>query len=251
MENCTTITQIINEKVCIQGLGFVGSAMSIAVANAKNKDNQMLYNVVGIDLDNDFGNKRIDLLNKGIFPFATEDPNIKEALKLSIENRNFKATSSPLEYKNADIVLVDIHLDIPFKDEEPKLEFNNFINSLETIGMNIKENCLVIIEMTVPPGTCEKIVLPCLQKCFLKRGLNPEEIKLAHSYERVMPGEKYYDSIVNFWMSLFCYINDKSADECKEFLSNIINTKDYPLKKGFLQLPLLKQQNYLKTLIER
>ena len=42
------------KTVCVQGLGFVGFAMSLAVASAK-KNNKPLYNVIGIDLENEIG----------------------------------------------------------------------------------------------------------------------------------------------------------------------------------------------------
>ena len=72
--------------------------------------------------------------------------------------------------------------------------------------------------------------MPILRECFNKRGLDVEKIKLAHSYERVMPGEKYYDSIINFWR-VYSGINEESALACEKFLSKVINTKKYPLTK--------------------
>ena len=39
------------KKVCIQGLGFVGFAMAVAVANARDPKTRVpLYEVIGIDL---------------------------------------------------------------------------------------------------------------------------------------------------------------------------------------------------------
>jgi len=38
------------KKVCVQGLGFVGAAMAVAVASARSEQNQPLYDVVGVDL---------------------------------------------------------------------------------------------------------------------------------------------------------------------------------------------------------
>ena len=218
------------QKVCIQGLGFVGSAMAIAVSNAINDEKKYCFDVVGIDLKSSKGIKRINDLNAGIFPYGNTDPKLDRYLKKAIKNKNFRASSDNSEYKNAEIVLVDIHLDIPFKDNEPKLEFGSFKKAINTIGNNIKEECLVIIETTVPPGTCSEIVLPILRECFTKRGLDPQKIKLAHSYERVMPGKKYYDSIINFWR-VYSGINEESELACEKFLSKVINIKKYPLTK--------------------
>ena len=74
------------KKVCIIGLGFVGSAMSIAVSRPI-KNNKPLFNVVGIDQDTTEGNKRIDKLNKAIFPFPTKDKFFKKDFKNSSKRK--------------------------------------------------------------------------------------------------------------------------------------------------------------------
>ena len=40
------------KKVVVQGLGFVGIAMSVAIASAKNNKGKNLYKVIGLDLPN-------------------------------------------------------------------------------------------------------------------------------------------------------------------------------------------------------
>ncbi|MDP7196486.1 MAG: nucleotide sugar dehydrogenase, partial [SAR202 cluster bacterium] len=52
--------------VAVQGLGFVGSVMSLVCANAINGD----YAVIGVDVPNEGGKKIIDDLNNGIFPLV-------------------------------------------------------------------------------------------------------------------------------------------------------------------------------------
>ena len=53
------------QKVCVQGLGFVGSAMATAVAIASDKYGELIYDVVGIDLPNKIGDSRVSSINKG------------------------------------------------------------------------------------------------------------------------------------------------------------------------------------------
>lgn len=55
-----------------------------------------------------------------------------------------------------------------------------------------------------------------------------EDIFLAHSYERVMPGENYLASIREYWR-VFSGLNKQSAFECRKFLETIIDTLNYPL----------------------
>ena len=57
-----------------------------------------------------------------------------------------------------------------------------------------------------------------------------EDIYFAYSYERVTPGDNYYNSISNYYR-VFAGININSANKCKKFLEKIINTKKFPLTK--------------------
>lgn len=218
------------QTVCVQGLGFVGAAMATAVAIARDAGGRPIYDVIGVDLDTRQGRQRVDALNDGRFPFETSDPKLVEAVLRASTAGNLRATTDPSVYSDADIIIVDIHLDIPFRNEEPTLEFDNFVEGLRTIGHHMREEALVIIETTVPPGTCEKVVVPTLADEFEQRGLDPQNLRVAHSYERVMPGREYLDSIVNFWR-VFSGHTEKAADQCEEFLSKIVNARDYPLTR--------------------
>jgi nucleotide sugar dehydrogenase len=91
-------------------------------------------------------------------------------------------------------------------------------------------NSLVIVETTVPPGTCEKVVVPEIARILEKRGLANDSILVAHSYERVMPGSDYLDSIINYWR-VYSGHTKEAADRCMNFLSDIINTDKFPLTR--------------------
>ena len=108
------------------------------------------------------------------------------------------------------------------------IDFSGFTRAIETIGEYLKKEALVIIETTVPPGTTEKIVYPILEKNLIKDILREISPLVAHSYERVMPGPNYFNSITNFWR-VFAGCNRTSAIKCKEFLKTIINIQDYEL----------------------
>jgi len=69
------------KTVCIQGLGFVGSAMAIAVALSSDKKGNPSFNVIGVDLSNESGQYRVDSISKGEFPFKTSDKNIVSSMK--------------------------------------------------------------------------------------------------------------------------------------------------------------------------
>lgn len=55
-------------------------------------------------------------------------------------------------------------------------------------------------------------------------------LKVGHSYERVMPGPKYVDSIQNFYR-VFSGVDGQSAVATETFLRTIIRTDEYPLTR--------------------
>lgn len=217
--------------VCIQGLGFVGAAMALAVASSKDKSGIPHYNVIGIDIPTEEGYRKTSLLNRGEFPFENKDKKLQQTQKEVYQNGNLWATTDPLHFQYADVVIVDINLDIQYtKEHQPVLNLNLFKDAMHTLAKNVKAGALIIVETTVPPGTCEKIVYPIFCEEFEKRNIDKSQIYIAHSYERVMPGENYFDSIVNYWR-VYSGINKLSADKCQKFLETIINTQDYPLTR--------------------
>ena len=183
------------KNIVIQGLGFVGSAMAVAVASRVDAQGEPLFNIIGIDLPTEEGKNRIDTINSGQFPFTISDQKLSEELYKAVIRGNLKATDSKSVYLEADIVIVSINCDLEKINDQEEISLKNFIDSIREISENISENTLVIIESTVPPGTCEKIIYPLFQDVFNNRKLNFNKFYLAHSYERVMPGDKYFDSI--------------------------------------------------------
>ncbi len=216
--------------VCVQGIGFVGSAMAVAVADERKKNGNPYFNVIGVDLETPEGRVRIDALNSGKFPFKIVDKKLLKALRTAHEQGNLIATSDEQVYSMASVVLVDVHLDIEDVNNNPSVDFEGFKKAIRTLGRRMKPGSLIIIETTVPPGTCEKIVAPELESCLIERGLPGNSILVAHSYERVMPGKEYYDSIINFWR-VYSGLTPQAADACEDFLSKIINIGDYPLTR--------------------
>ena len=216
--------------VAVQGLGFVGAAMSIAVASASDDAGDPLFDVVGVDLGDAAGRGRIDALNGGRFPFETTDTDLVEALLSARERGNLLACTDPRAYGIADVVVVDVPLDIDWRAEVPALRLAGFEAALRTVGQHVRPGTLVLVETTVPPGTTEKIVVPLLAEELEARDLDPDSVLVAHSYERVMPGADYYSSIVNYWR-VFAGHTDEAAKAAEGFLSKVINTHDFPMTR--------------------
>ena len=214
--------------VCIQGLGFVGAAMAISVAAARDANGLPIFNVFGVDLPTPGGLTAIAALNEGRFPEATTDAKLRSATKLAHENRNLIATVDESVYGLAEIIVCDINLDIEEDKQSPDVNFEGFKSGIRTIGRNMRPGTLVLVETTVPPGTCEHVVVPALADELSCRGEDPDSFLLAHSFERVMPGADYFDSIVNFWR-VYAGHTPEAATACRVFLEKIVNTKDFPI----------------------
>ncbi len=218
--------------VVVQGMGFVGSVMGLVVANALTEE----YAVIGIDLPTVASYWKICSINEGVFPVLASDPKIPLYYENTRQKKNYYATFDPYVYQFADVVVVDINLDVKKtssakKDlEDYNVDLTPFKKAIESIGKNCKEDVLVLVETTVPPGTSEKVVKPLLEECLTTRGLPLEKLKVGHSYERVMPGPKYIDSIQNFYR-VFAGTDEKSTDAVEQFLRTVIKTDEYPLTR--------------------
>ena len=211
--------------VCIQGLGFVGSVMALVCADANNG----AYAVIGVDLPNPTGKDRIRGLNEGRFPIAAADPLIQELHSRSLMRGNFLATHDAGAFAHADVIIVDVNLDVAKRTGSSgelfdfDVHLDGFERAIEAIGQHAREGVLVLVETTVPPGTCQHLVKPILDAAFARRGLSSNYL-LGHSYERVMPGPEYVQSISSFPRA-FAGIDGASAQAVEQFLRTIIDTR--------------------------
>jgi UDP-N-acetyl-D-glucosamine dehydrogenase len=216
--------------IAVQGLGFVGAAMSIAVASATTMHGDPAFTVVGVDRDDPAGRARIDAVNAGRFPFETTDPDLTRELAAARARGNLVACADPAAYGLAEVVVVDVPLDIDWRAETPRLRLEGFQAAIATVGAHIRPGTLILVETTVPPGTTERIVVPILADALERRGLGRDDVLVAHSYERVMPGADYLASIVNYWR-VFAGHTEEAAKAAERFLSTVINVEEYPLTR--------------------
>lgn len=218
--------------VVVQGLGFVGAVMSIVCANALTEE----YAVIGVDLANAQNYWKIQAINDGQFPVVADDPKIEQFYQQSRAKGNFLATYDPYAYSLADVIIVDINLDVAKKSNDLNdlegydVDLAPFKKAIKTLGQHCKEDALILVETTVPPGTCQKIVKPLVDAELKARNLSINEWGLGHSYERVMPGPNYIDSIQNFYR-VYSGIDEVSANRTEIFLKTVISIAEYPLTR--------------------
>ncbi|EQD48710.1 UDP-glucose 6-dehydrogenase, partial [mine drainage metagenome] len=172
---------MINVKIGIVGLGYVGLVTAVSLASVGN-------DVVGIDIDAD----RINELSEG--KISIYEPNLKE---LFIENRD-KLTFSTEYEKLSDIDFVFII--VPTPTVEGKINLNYVFKAAESIK-DVNKNAIAIIKSTVVPGTAKQIK----NKTGLEVISNPEFTKEGTAIydtlhpDRVVIGGGTADAINEVW----------------------------------------------------
>ena len=162
-------------------------------------DGTARYLVVGVDQDTESGRARIESLGRGTFPFPTTDPVLQEQLQQAVSVGNLYTTHDESVFQWADVVLVDVQLDVDFSVAPPETDLDSFKRAIRTLGQHMPSDSLVIVETTVPPGTTVNVVAPTLASCLQSRGLPHDAIHVAHSYERVKPVPTTLIPSPNIW----------------------------------------------------
>lgn len=220
------------EIVVVVGLGFVGAVMAAVVADAEDEKGRPTKFVIGMQRPSPRSYWKIPLLNRGVSPVTSEDPEVDRLIRRGVlEKKTLTASFTYDVLTFADVVVVDVQCDY-LKEalgncRQGKADMEALEASLAMIGEKIPPHALVLIETTVAPGTTEQVAYPILKKAFARRGISQPPL-LAHSYERVMPGRQYVDSVRNFWR-VCSGVDDASRDRVVAFLQSVLNTRDYPL----------------------
>nr|WP_319374363.1 nucleotide sugar dehydrogenase [uncultured Methanobacterium sp.] len=168
-----------NGRISLFGLGHIG--LPTASLFAKNG-----FQVVGVDINKEI----VDKINSGISPII--EPGLDKLVKEVIINGNLKATSDGLQaVKDANIMIVVVPTPV---DQNKCSNLSAVISASETIANGLNRGDLVIIESTVPPNTCEHIVIPLLENSGLKAS---HDFGVAYTPERAIPNNTLYEMTHN------------------------------------------------------
>ncbi len=171
---------MINEKssIAIFGLGHMGLPTAALLANSGLR-------VLGVDINK----KTVEIVNSGQSPIM--EPGLDEMVKKTVENGFLAATSDTQEAGKSQIFMIIVPTPV---DKNKKSDLNAVISASKSISEILKEGDLVIIESTVPPGTCENLVIPSLEKSGL---LAEKDFKVAYTPERALPNNTLYEMTHN------------------------------------------------------
>jgi nucleotide sugar dehydrogenase len=220
------------EIVVVMGVGFVGAVMAAIVADTTGADGKPSKFVIGCQRPSVRSYWKIPLLNRGVSPVKSEDPEVDPMIERCVlEKQTLTASFDSDCLSLADVVVIDVQCDYSKRDlgnmRTGEVEMAALEATLRTIGEKVQAHCLTLIETTVAPGTTEFVAWPILKKAFHQRGMKDVPL-LAHSYERVMPGREYVSSIRDFWR-VCSGCTDDARERVTKFLNEVLNTDEFPL----------------------
>ncbi len=181
-----------NSKITIFGLGHIGLPTAALFANSG-------LQVTGVDINK----KTIEYVNKGKSPIM--EPGLDKLVKKAVQSGNLSATDDGITAsKDSKIMIVVVPTPV---DEFKKSDLLAVESACKSISNALNRDDLVIIESTIPPKTCDNVVIPILEESGLKAG---KDFGIAYTPERALPNNTIYEMTHN--ARVIGGINEMSAD---------------------------------------
>ncbi len=161
-------------KTAVIGLGYVGLPLAIRLS-------QLNFDILGIDINSE----KIEKLQKGILPFAQDEPFLNDYFKREFKKENLTFSTNFDKLNDRDLIFINV--DTPITGHLP--DYSSLLNALKSAAHNLKIGSIVIVESTISPGTCNNLVIPTLEK-YSQRKINkgffvatvPERIRPNHIF---------------------------------------------------------------------
>ena len=186
--------------LAVIGLGYVGLPLAVESVSSGLK-------VIGYDISEEKNNK----INNSISPI--EDIT-NENLKHAIEN-GFFASNDESIIGEAEFIIISVPT--PLTDYQPDLTYVKAAAS--SVGRNLKDGQVIILESTTYPGTTEEVLIPEIAKHSNKKpGI---EYFVGYSPERIDPGNKKWK--FKNTPKIISGINKESLKKIESFYKLIID----------------------------
>jgi len=139
-------------RVSVFGLGYIGLVFAVCLAHRG-------INVIGFDVDSE----KLNVLRSGRSPFY--EPGLDDLLSNVIKSGRFKVTDDP-EYAVSNSEISIIFVGTPSLPDG-SCDISYIKAACKMIGEALAKKDgyhLVVVRSTVPPGTCDNIVRPVIEK---------------------------------------------------------------------------------------
>lgn len=193
----------INEVVVI-GTGFVGLPLAIMLAS-KGKT------VYGVDIDENL----VKAINDGTLNLDEDE--LQAQLEDETVQENLVAQTHPT---SGDAFVISVPT--PLTEPEKSSDLSYIQAAIDSLLPHLEEGDLINIESTIPPLTCEDRIVPQLEAAGFTPG---EDIQLAHSPERILPGNVFEEIVSND--RIIGGINDESANRAAKLYEPFLDAEIY------------------------
>ncbi len=184
----------------VVGLGYVGLPLAVDAVSSG-------LSVIGYDISE----KKNNLINNGQSPIEDiSNDDLNSAL-----DQGFIATND--EAVLGDVEHIVISVPTPLTDYQPDLTYVKAAAS--SVGRNLREGQVVILESTTYPGTTEEVLIPEIAKHSNKKP--GEEFYVGYSPERIDPGNKTWK--FKNTPKIISGVNDDSLKKIESFYKSIID----------------------------
>jgi UDP-N-acetyl-D-mannosaminuronic acid dehydrogenase len=209
------------KKIVVIGTGYVGLPFAIMLARSG-------YKVTGVDVQDSIVNS----INKGELLMA-EEP-VRKVFGEPVVRKNLRASKSP---SPADVFIFCVPT--PLDNKKKVADLSLVKQAAASVVPHLKAGNLVILESTVPPGTCRKVIIPILEKSGLKVG---KDIMLAHCPERILPGAVLKEIIEND--RVIGGVNKASTKAAKEIYASFVKGDLFETDDATAELVKLMENTY-------
>jgi UDP-N-acetyl-D-mannosaminuronic acid dehydrogenase len=164
--------------VCVVGLGYVGLPTACALAESGLK-------VVGVDVKGEV----VALVSQGSSPLS--EASLVGSVKEQVGRGMLSATTDLAKAVAASRSVI-ISVQTPL--EGGKANLDHLRSAVESVASSIGEGRTVVVESTVPPGTCERVLLPIFERHGRFDGSG---FYFAYCPERIAPGDSLREFVDN------------------------------------------------------
>ena len=192
---------ITSMHITVVGQGYVGLPLALSAAFAG-------YSVYGLDTNKE----KIRLLNEG--KSVIEDISDADIAKALI-SKKYIPTSDQEVISKSQVILICVPTPLN-QNHKPDLE--PLISAMKTVGQNLCKGSLIIVESTIEPGTCRKILLPILVH---ESGFKESAFEFAYSPERIDPTNRTWT--IKNTPKLVAGLRDSSVKNASEFYGKFID----------------------------
>jgi len=203
-------------KISFIGMGYVGLCTAVCFAS------KGFHAIISTN-----DPEKIETVNKGKPPFY--EPQLETLLKKTIKNKNLKAVVGRKEaVLETDISFITVGTPTN-SDGSVNLKFiKETSKEIGTALKKKKENHLVVVKSTVPPGTTENLVKPIIEKQSGKTC--GKQFQLCFNPEFLREGNAIYDTLNPDYIAIGGY-NKNSTQTLESLYKKFYKEKIPPIIK--------------------